>query len=140
MSENKTQPTRASVEEFIKSSDSKKIEDSFKLVELMEKVTGEPAVMWGPSIIGFGSYHYRYESGREGDMCRLGFSPRKSAFSLYILHCDDNQQENDLLAKLGKFKLGAGACLYIKKLDDIHLDVLEQLLKNSLEETKRKYG
>jgi len=82
MSENKTKPTALSVEEFILSSDEKKQKDSFELVSIMEELSGEKATMWGPSIIGFGSYHYQYESGREGDMCRIGFSPRKSAFSM----------------------------------------------------------
>lgn len=84
MSENKTKPTELSVEDFIRNSDPKKVDDSFKLAEIMEKLSGEKATMWVPSIIGFGKYHYKYESGREGDSCRIGFSPRKSAFSLYF--------------------------------------------------------
>ncbi len=138
MSANKTIPTEISVEEFIRNSDPKKIEDSFKLVEIMEKLSGEPAKMWGPSIIGFGNYHYKYESGREGDMCRIGFSPRKSAFSLYVLHCDGS--ENPLVSQLGKIKLGQGSCIYFKKLDDLNLGVLEQLIKESLELTEEKWG
>ena len=80
MSENKTKPTQEDVLDFIKNSDPKKIEDSQKLIAIMERQTGEAATMWGPSIIGFGTYHYVYDSGREGDMCKIGFSPRKDKF------------------------------------------------------------
>ncbi len=138
MSENKTKPSEVSVEEFIHNSDSKKVADSLKLVEIMERLSGEKAAMWGASIVGFGKYHYRYESGREGDMCRIGFSPRKSAFSLYVLHCDDAQ--NNLLTKLGKIKMGKATCIYFKKLDDLNLEILEQLITGSLEKTKKLYG
>ncbi len=139
MSENKTKPTEVDVEDFVRNSDSKKIEDSFKLIEIMEKLSGEKAKMWGPSIIGFGSYHYKYESGREGDMCRIGFSPRKSAFSLYVLHCD-TESENSLVAQLGKIKMGQGSCIYFKKLDDLNLKILEKLIQESLAKTKELYG
>ena len=138
MSENKTKPTQVSVEEFIKNSDPKKIEDSFKLVEIMERLSGEPATMWGPSIIGFGKYHYKYASGREGDMCRVGFSPRKAKFSLYILDCID-EEHDELLKDLGKIQT-AKACIYFKKLDDLNLDVLEKMIVKSLEDTKKKWG
>lgn len=136
--ENKTKPTEISVEEFIQNSDPKKIEDSFKLVEIMEKLSGEPAKMWGPSIIGFGNYHYKYESRREGEMCRIGFSPRKAAFSLYILNCESENQ-NDLVQHLRKIKIGKG-CIYFKKLSDLNLDVLEKIIINSLNETKKMWG
>lgn len=139
MSENKTKPTEISVEEFIRNSDPKKMENSFRLVKIMEELSGEPAKMWGPSIIGFGNYHYKYESGREGDMCRIGFAPRKSAFSLYVLHCDDEVQ-NQLVSDLGKIKMGQGSCIYFKKLDDLNLDILEKIIKESLKETKKRYG
>ena len=138
MSENKTKPTELSAEDFIRNSDPKKVDDSFKLVEIMEKLSGEKATMWGPSIIGFGKYHYKYESGREGDRCRIGFSPRKSAFSLYVLHCDDS--ENKLLSQLGKIKMGQGSCIYFKKLADLNLDVLDKLITDSLHQTKKLYG
>ena len=138
MSENKTKPTEISVEEFIRNSDPNKVEDSFELVKIMEKLSGEKATMWGPSIIGFGNYHYKYESGREGEMCRIGFSPRKSAFSLYVLHCDDS--ENELISQLGKIKLGKGSCIYFKKLADLNTEVLEQLIVQSLKKTKELYG
>lgn len=139
MAENKTKPTQVSVEEFIRSSDPKKTEDSFKLVEIMERLSGEPATMWGPSIIGFGSYHYKYASGRTGTMCRIGFSPRKDKFSLYILDCYDDSNKEEV-AKLGKIKMGSGACIYFKKLDDLNLDVLVKMIQQSLKETKEKWG
>ncbi|UOE41994.1 DUF1801 domain-containing protein [Chryseobacterium suipulveris] len=138
MSENKTKPTEISVEEFIRNSDPNKVEDSFELVMIMEKLSGEKATMWGPSIIGFGNYHYKYESGREGEMCRIGFSPRKSAFSLYVLHCDDS--ENELISQLGKIKMAKGSCIYFKKLADLNTEVLEQLIVQSLKKTKELYG
>ena len=138
MSENKTKPTEISVEEFIRNSDPNKVEDSFELVKIMEKLSGEKATMWGHSIIGFGNYHYKYESGREGEMCRIGFSPRKSAFSLYVLHCDDS--ENELISQLGKIKMGKGSCIYFKKLADLNTEVLEQLIVQSLKKTKELYG
>ena len=139
MSENKTKPTGASVEDFIRSSDPKKVEDSFKLVEMMEKVSGEKAYMWGKSIVGFGNYHYKYESGREGDAPRLGFSPRKGKFSLYVLY-KDHEEMNPLLKELGKIDVANGGCIYFKKLDDLNLKVLEKLLKESLKETKKRWG
>ena len=139
MSENKTKPTEVSVEEFIKNSDPKKVEDSFKLVEIMEKISGEPATMWGPSIIGFGKYRYKYKSGREGEMCRIGFSPRKDKFSLYIIDCYDENNKQEV-EKLGKIKMGSGACIYFKKLEDLDLEVLEKMIIESLEETKAKWG
>ncbi len=129
MSENKTKPTNANVEEFIRNSDPKKVADSLKLVEIMERLSGEKATMWGSSIIGFGTYHYQYESGRQGDMCRIGFSPRKDKFSLYVLDCD-NEEELDLTEKLGKITRSK-SCIYFKKLDDLNLDILEQLIEKA---------
>ena len=134
---NKTVPTVQKVEDFIRSADPKKVEDSFQLVEIMERLSGEKATMWGPSIIGFGTYHYVYESGREGDMCRLGFSPRKAKFSLYVT-CDGDFRP-DLVSKLGKIKQSK-ACIYFNKLADLDLDVLEELIEASLEDTKEKWG
>lgn len=138
MPENKTKPTEISVEEFIKNSDPKKIQDSHQLVEIMEKLSGEKAKMWGPSIIGFGSYHYKYESGREGDICRIGFSPRKAAFSLYLFTNDETSQK--LIEQLGKLTKGKGSCIYFKKLEDINLDILEKLIIQSLQLTQEKWG
>lgn len=141
MPENKTKPTEISVEEFILKSEEKKQKDSFELVKIMEKLSGEKAMMWGPSIIGFGKYHYQYKSGHQGEMCRIGFSPRKAAFSLYILSCDlDNEKENTLVKQLGKIKMGKGGCIYFKKLDDLDQEVLENLIKESLKATKQKWG
>lgn len=136
--ENTTKPSEISVEDFVRSSDPKKVDDSFKLVEIMEKLSGEPAKMWGASIIGFGSYHYKYESGREGEMCRIGFSPRKAAFSLYILSCEP-ENHNDLVQQLGKIKMGKG-CIYFKKLSELDLNILEKLIIDSLKKTKKMWG
>lgn len=137
MSANKTKVTPASVLDFIRSADPKKEEDSQRLIEIMERLSGEKAMMWGPSIIGFGSYHYKYESGREGDMCRIGFSPRKDKFSLYLLHHEEGERQ--LLDQLGKIKTGA-SCIYFKKLDDLNIDILEQMIIQSLEQTRKKWG
>lgn len=138
MATNKTVPTKISVEDFINTlPDERKKEDSFRLIRIMEKLSGEKATMWGPSIVGFGTYHYKYASGHEGDMCRIGFSPRKSEFSLYLT-CDVNEFEN-LLQRFGKHKTGKG-CIYFKRLEDIDLKVLEEMIKTSLKQTKAMYG
>lgn len=142
MSTNKTQPTDASVAAFIDAveSDAKR-EDARVLDALFRKVTGEEAVMWGPTIIGYGSYHYVYDSGHEGDMCRVGFSPRKAKHSLYLLNCGkdgDDAGHVALLAKLGKHKRGAG-CLYVNKLADIDLGVLEEMIANSWRNSHERY-
>lgn len=136
--ENKTKPTDISVEEFIRSSDPKKIDDAFHLVEIMEQISGEPPKMWGPSIIGFGSYHYKYESGREGEMCCIGFSPRKAAFSLYVIH-PDSEKQIKMVKELGNIKMGKG-CIYFKKLADLNLNILRKMIKESLKATKEKWG
>ncbi len=142
MSTNKTQPTDASVAAFIDAveSDAKR-EDARVLDALFRKVTGEEAVMWGPTIIGYGSYHYVYDSGHEGGMCRVGFSPRKAKHSLYLLNCGkdgDDAGHVALLAKLGKHKRGAG-CLYVNKLADIDLGVLEEMIANSWRNSHERY-
>ena len=134
----KTKPTEISVEEFIRNSDPQKIEDSFELVKMMEKLSGEPAKMWGASIVGFGSYDYQYKSGHGGTTCRIGFSPRKTAFSLYILNCESETQIN-LVRQLGKIKMGK-ACIYFKNLADLNLEILEKLILESLAETKKMWG
>jgi hypothetical protein len=129
MAENKTQPTRASVESFLESVDDEtKRADSYRLIEIMSGVTGEPAMMWGPSIVGFGTHHYTYDSGREGDMPITGFSPRKAALTLYLM--GDWQENADLLQQLGKHKVGKG-CLYIKRLTDIDENVLTALISRA---------
>ena len=131
MAKNKTTQTEVDVYDFINSyvdNEQKKI-DSFELIELMRKWSGFEPKMWGPTIIGFGSYHYKYASGHEGDAPMLGFSPRKPQFSLYVYSKTD---KSDLLLKdFGKFKMGK-ACIYIKKLDDIDISILEQLCKESI--------
>ena len=110
-------------------------EDAFVLLEMMKEITGEDAVMWGSSIIGFGSYRYKYASGREGDWLSVGFSPRKQSMSIYIMPGFD--QYEDLLAKLGKYKLGK-SCLYVNRLADVDEDVLRILIKQSYEHMKAK--
>jgi hypothetical protein len=131
MAELKTKPTDASVEDFLnKVSDPKKRQDSFAVLELMKQVTGEEPVMWGDSIVGFGNYHYCYESGREGDWFLTGFSPRAQSLTLYIMSGFD--QYDELMSKLGKYKTGK-ACLYVKKLEDVDSDVLRELVRLSAE-------
>jgi hypothetical protein len=129
LAENKTQKTQASVKDFMaKVKNDRRREDGETLLKLIKKVTRKQPVMWGPSIIGFDQVHYKYESGREGNICRIGFSPRSQALTLYISRGFDNCLH--LLANLGKYK-SSKACLYINKLDDVDMEVLEQLLKES---------
>lgn len=130
MAENKTKPTEVLVADFIAAvPDPVRREDARAVCALMERVTGQAPQMWGPSIIGFGSYRYKYDSGREGESCRLGFSPRKAELVLYVL--TGGPEQAPLLARLGKHKTGK-SCLYIKKLSDVDLDVLEQLAAQAL--------
>jgi uncharacterized protein DUF1801 len=137
MAELKTKETDADVRSFLASvADPVRRADSFTLVELMEGVTGEPPKLWGTSIVGFGSYHYKYASGHEGDACLTGFSPRKNELTLYI-GSGGFENHNDLLAKLGKHKTGKG-CLYIKKLADVDLGVLRELVRRSFQEKKER--
>ena len=134
MAENKTQKTGASVEEFLASVESKtRREDGFRVLQLMQEVTGLEPEMWGPSIVGFGDYHYRYESGRGGDFFLTGFSPRKQSLSLYIMAGFDAY--DGLLSRLGKHRKGA-SCLYINKLADVDMDVLRQLVQQSFEHAR----
>ena len=131
MAENKTVKTGASVDEFMAGVENKRRrEDGLVLLEMMRDVTGLEPEMWGPSIIGFGSYHYRYESGREGDMPLIGFSPRKQSLSLYIMSGFGEYEE--LLGRLGKHKTGA-SCLYINKLADVDMAVLKEMVTRSVE-------
>lgn len=131
MAELKTQKTEASVEAFLNTVEhDRKRADSFEILNLMKEVTGEEPVMWGPSIIGFGSYHYKYASGRDADWFLTGFSPRKQNLTLYIMSGFDAYDK--LLAKLGKYKTGK-SCLYINKLEDVDMDVLRDLVKKSVE-------
>lgn len=134
----KTLPNRESVTAFINSVDNEtRRKDAKALLAMMKKVTGDKPVMWGPSIVGFGEYHYKYDSGREGDMCLVGFSPRKSNMSIYVMGALGAGEP--LLQKLGKHKTGAG-CLYINKLDDVDLDVLAKIVEKSYKVTKKKYS
>jgi hypothetical protein len=133
MAENKTKPTKLSVTAFINSvSDSARRADAKALVKLLQRATGEEPKMWGPSIIGFGSYHYKYDSGREGDMPIVGFSPRKAATVLYGV-----AGARELLPKLGKHTTGKG-CLYIKKLADVDREVLEEMVVKAIAATKAR--
>lgn len=127
MAENKTKPTDVPVEEFLAAVEHpQRRADGFELLELMRHITGQEAVMWGPSIVGFGSYHYRYASGREGDAAAVGFSPRKANLVLYGL--TEGPDADRLLPELGKHRTSA-ACLYINKLDDVDPDVLADLIR-----------
>lgn len=136
MAEQKTKPTEQTVTSFLETVPDEKVKkDCFDLVQLMEKATGFPAKMWGTSIIGFGQYHYKYESGHEGDSCLAGFSPRKQNISLYVMGSDNRPA---LLEKLGKHKAAKG-CLYIKRLSDIDQQVLERLVKDSVAYLQEKY-
>lgn len=132
MAKNKTNETTINVTEFINSYvvDEQKKADSFELIKLMQQWSGFEAKMWGPTIVGFGSYHYKYASGHEGDAPLIAFSPRKAAFSLYVN--SQNDQNKGLLAQLGKYKI-ATACIYVKKLSDIDISILEKICRNSLE-------
>ena len=135
--EPKTKATPVSVADFIDAvADDRQREDAKKITAMMERLSGHSPKMWGPSIIGFGSYHYKYESGHEGDMARIGFSPRKANTVLYILDGFDGHA--DLMTKLGKHKTGK-SCLYIKRLSDIDEGVLEQLCVESLKWMAQKY-
>ncbi len=134
--EMKTTENEVSVSDFLKTvEDESKRNDSLELVKIMEQITQFPAKMWGPAIVGFGKYHYKYESGREADMLKVGFSPRKDALALYI---GANSQENqDIISNLGKYKTGK-SCLYVKKLSDINLDVLKEIIKRGFE--RKQFG
>ena len=134
--ENKTKPTEVSVESYLAAIENEaRRADCDTLLKLMTKVTKEKPVMWGPSIVGFGSYHYKYDSGREGDSCITGFSSRKAEISVYLTA--DFPARDSLLAKLGKHKM-AVACLYIKKLSDVDIKVLEKLIAGSYTERKKR--
>ena len=137
MAENKTKPTKVSVASFIDQlADQTKRADAKALVKLLREVTGEPPKMWGPSIIGFGTCHYKYDSGREGDMPVAGFSPRTPATVIYIL--TGARGSEALLAKLGRHTIGK-SCLYIKKLADVDQAVLKTLVVKSIAEIRSRY-
>ena len=135
MAENKTTPNDQDVEQFLNSvDDERKRKDSFTILELMKQVTGIEPRMWGSSIVGFGSYHYKYESGREGDMILAGFSPRKQNLTLYNM--SGFERYDDLIKQLGKHTTGKG-CLYIKRLDDVDLPTLKSLIEESFKHVKQ---
>jgi hypothetical protein len=137
MPANKTKPTRVTPGMFIKRVASpQQQKDCQELIAMMRKITGESPKMWGPSIVGFGTCHYVYESGREGDICLTGFSPRKPSLVLYI---GESLQDTALMSKLGKYKTGKG-CLYLKKLDDVDRDVLRALVTRAVKDTRARYS
>ena len=136
MAELKTKKTKASVKEFIQSiPDEGRRKDSLTVLKLMESITGSKASIWGPRIIGFGDYHYVSQSGREGDWFLVGFAPLNQEFTIYTM--GGLEPNRDLLDKLGKFK-ARGSCLYIRKLEDVNLKILEQLLVRTVKALKNK--
>ncbi|MGY5859430.1 MAG: DUF1801 domain-containing protein [Candidatus Thorarchaeota archaeon] len=131
MNENKTKPTDVKVEDFLNAVEHPtRKQDGFELLKIMKGITKKKPVMWGPSIVGFGSYHYKYATGREGDMPMTGFSPRKANLTVYIMPGFD--EYGDLLERLGKHKLGK-SCLYINKLADVDIEVLKEIITKSLD-------
>lgn len=138
MAENKTQPTGASVTAFLNSiDDPRKKKDARKVASMMRRATGHRAKMWGPSIVGYGRYHYKYDSGREGDFMLTGFSPRKQAMTIYIIPGFTPFQA--LMDKLGKYK-SSRSCLYIRKLEDVDEAVLEKLINQSVKLMRKRYN
>lgn len=138
MAKNKTVQTERNVSDFIDSVENEQQRiDSYRLIELLQEVSGVDPKMWGASIIGFGSYHYKYASGHEGDAALIGFSPRKSAISLYVYA--DTVINRNLLNSLGKYKMGK-ACIYVKKLVDIDAEVLRQMSKETIEFLRETYS
>lgn len=136
-SENKTQPTKVNVREFIDSLENEtRRADALYLLDLMTEVSGEEPTMWGPSIIGFGQYHYKYESGREGDAPRIGFSPRKANSVLYVI--PGYADYGDLLGELGKHKVGK-SCLYVTRLENVDRDVLRTIVERGWSDMEKSY-
>lgn len=139
--ESKTKPTAIDPEAFIEAVENPvRREDAKKIDTMMRRVSGEQPRMWGPTMIGYGEYHYRYDSGHEGDAMRMGFSPRKAELVLYVLaYGDDGQQDEDaLLARLGKYRRGK-CCLYIRRLDQVNMDALEGLARLSWDAMAARY-
>lgn len=134
---NKTMPTNADVIDFLATlTDQKQRTDSEQLITIMQNITHELPVMWGPSIIGFGTHHYKYDSGREGDVPDIGFSPRKGKIALYIT--DDANKFPEIRTRLGKHKTSK-ACIYINHLEDVDVDVLEELITTSYKDTTKSW-
>ena len=140
MPKTKTQETQVSVEAFIDSyvDNAQKKADSFQLIEMMREWTGFEPKMWGPTIIGYGRYHYKYESGREGEFMLTGFSPRKQNLTIYIMPGYRYDSMQDKLSRLGKHKLGK-SCLYINKLADVDMDVLEEIVLDGVAYMRDNY-
>lgn len=139
MYEAKTKPIEVSVGSYLaRIDDEARSKDCREVAAMMERITGCAPTMWGPSIVGFDSYHYRYESGHEGHACIVGFSSGKPHISIYLASGYDAEEAKALLSRLGKHKTGK-ACLYIKRLSDVHLPILEQLIARSVAETKRRH-
>ena len=137
MAKNKTVPNKEDVRGFInKLADEQKRKDCFQLLQIIQEITGEPPVIWGNSIIGFGTYHYKYDSGREGDFFIAGFSPRKQNISIYLMAGLDKFEKE--LTKLGKHKIGK-SCLYIKSLETIDEEVLKDMIKTSVNLMRKRY-
>lgn len=137
MADLKTKPTDVEVEDFLATVAEKHREDCVELLALMRRATGEEPRMWGPSIVGFGSYHYRYESGREGDWFLAGFSPRKKDLTVYVMAGFEGHDE--LMGRLGRHKTGV-SCLSLRSLGDVDLSVLEELVRESTAVVRRRYG
>ena len=138
MSELKTKRNEGDVDVYLDTVENpRRREDARRVLDLMREITGEPPKMWGSSIVGFGSYHYTYASGREGDWPVVGFAPRKQNLVLYIM--PGFARYDSLLARLGKHRTGR-SCLYVNKLADVDPDVLEELVRESVVEMKRRYG
>lgn len=141
MAAQKTKPTEVDVLAFIESyaDTEQKRKDSLTLLKIMEETSGYKAQMWGPSIIGFGSYHYKYPSGHEGDAPLIGFSPRKAAISLYVYAGYlGNEEQDEMLAQLGKYKMGK-ACIYVKKITDIDIEVLKKMVRSTIRFLRDQY-
>jgi Domain of unknown function (DU1801) len=140
MAENKTKQTNASVSEYLANiADDERRKDCKALAAVMKRATGETPKMWGASIVGYGRYHYKYDSGHEGDSCLVGFSSRKGDISVYVMGTNESPEAQAMLAKLGKHKM-AKACLYIKRMSDVDTAVLEKLVKWSYTQTKKRYA
>lgn len=138
MAELKTKENKASVKDFLNAIDNEqKRTDCFEVLKIMEAATGQKGHMWGTAIVGFGRYHYKYESGHEGDMCKVGFSPRKANITLYVMM--GPKADADMLKKLGKHKV-SGSCLHINKLADVDTAILKKLVKEAYDGMTKKYG
>lgn len=137
MAEQKTKPTSVRVEDFLNGLEDDQVKkDCFILKKILTELSGFEPRMWGPSIVGFGSYHYKYESGHEGDSCLVGLAPRKQKITLYL--APGFAEQNDKLAKLGKYKTGKG-CLYLRTIEDVDLKVLKELIRESISFLKSRY-